>query len=138
MSHPTHTPERVLFVCVHNAARSRMAEALLRDLGRPIRGGEFWVRVGPLVIEALAQIGLSVPRTDAQPSSQGLVSAAGSVAVSLGKHEVQQERNDAVSNSVNDTPQSSQRGECSTPWTGTGGQTPHVFDGAAVGSHRKW
>lgn len=63
---------KVLFVCVHNAARSRMAEALLRDLG----DGRFEVtsagfeprEVNPLVIEALGQVGLTLPSTAPQPS----------------------------------------------------------------------
>ena len=63
---------RVLFVCVHNAARSRMAEALLRELGGPrfeVTSAGFEPReVNPLVVEALADIGLSLPSTAAQPS----------------------------------------------------------------------
>ena len=63
---------RVLFVCVHNAARSRMAEALLRQLGGPlfeVTSAGFEPRaVNPLVIEALADIGLSLPSTATQPS----------------------------------------------------------------------
>ena len=63
---------KVLFVCVHNAARSRMAEALLRELGGPrfeVTSAGFEPReVNPLVVEALAQIGLSLPSTAPQPS----------------------------------------------------------------------
>jgi arsenate reductase (thioredoxin) len=63
---------RVLFVCVHNAARSRMAEALLRQLGGPrfeVTSAGFEPReVNPLVVEALAGIGLSLPSTTTQPS----------------------------------------------------------------------
>ena len=63
---------RVLFVCVHNAARSRMAEALLRELGGPrceVTSAGFEPReVNPLVVEALADIGLSLPSIAAQPS----------------------------------------------------------------------
>lgn len=62
----------VLFVCVHNAARSRMAEALLRKLGGPrfeVTSAGFEPReVNPLVVEALAELGLSLPSTDPQPS----------------------------------------------------------------------
>jgi len=63
---------KVLFVCVHNAARSRIAEALLRKLG----GSRFDAtsagfephEANPLAVEALARIGLSLPFTGVQPS----------------------------------------------------------------------
>lgn len=63
---------KVLFVCIHNAARSRMAEALLRNLG----GTRFEVtsagyephEVNPLVVEALHLTGLSVAESGPQPS----------------------------------------------------------------------
>lgn len=66
------TDVKVLFVCVHNAARSRMAEALLRELG----AGRFEVtsagfeprELNPLAVEALTDVGLALPSTDAQPS----------------------------------------------------------------------
>ncbi len=65
-------PVRVLFVCVHNAGRSRLAEALLRELGGPrfeVTSAGFEPRaVNPLVVEALADVGLSLPSTAAQPS----------------------------------------------------------------------
>jgi arsenate reductase len=55
---------RVLFVCVHNAARSQMAEALLRQLG----GAGFLVEsagfepapVNPLAIAAMREIGIDI------------------------------------------------------------------------------
>lgn len=63
---------RVLFVCVHNAARSRMAEALLRSRAASrfeVTSAGFEPReVNPLVIEALAKIGLSLPSKGPQPS----------------------------------------------------------------------
>ena len=63
-------PERsVLFVCIHNSARSQMAEAFLREMG----GAQFKVesaglepgQINPLVVEAMLQIGidLSAART---------------------------------------------------------------------------
>ena len=63
---------KVLFVCVHNAARSRMAETLLSDMG----GRRFEVMsagfephpINPIVAEALAQIGLRPCSTEPQPS----------------------------------------------------------------------
>lgn len=54
---------KVLFVCVHNAARSRMAEAFLRQLGGPrfeVSSSGFEPReVNPLVIEAMARVGVT-------------------------------------------------------------------------------
>jgi arsenate reductase (thioredoxin) len=52
---------RVLFVCVHNSARSRMAEAFLNDLG----GGRFLAEsagldprdINPLVVEVMQELG---------------------------------------------------------------------------------
>ena len=52
---------RVLFVCIHNSARSQMAEAFLNDLG----GGRFFAEsagleprdINPLVVEVMAELG---------------------------------------------------------------------------------
>lgn len=63
---------KVLFVCVHNAARSRIAEALLRKVGGPrfdvTSAGFEPHEANPLAIEALARSGLSLPFTGVQPS----------------------------------------------------------------------
>jgi arsenate reductase len=63
---------KVLFVCVHNAARSRMTEALLRELGGPrfeVTSAGFEPHgVNPLVVEALAKVGLALPSPARQPS----------------------------------------------------------------------
>jgi len=64
--------KKVLFVCVHNTARSRMAEALLRHDG----GREFEVAsagyeardVNPLVVEAMAIINVPLASTGPQPT----------------------------------------------------------------------
>ncbi|KWT88548.1 arsenate reductase ArsC [Candidatus Magnetominusculus xianensis] len=56
--------ERVLFVCIHNSARSQMAEALLRRLG----GGRYEAEsaglepgvLNPLVVEVLQEIGIDI------------------------------------------------------------------------------
>jgi arsenate reductase len=62
----------VLFVCIHNAARSRMAEALLRHLGGPrfeVTSAGYEPReVNPLVVEALQLIGLRLAHPGPQPS----------------------------------------------------------------------
>lgn len=56
--------QRVLFVCVHNSARSQMAEELLRKLA----GDKFEVesagiepgKLNPVVIEVLKEIGMDI------------------------------------------------------------------------------
>jgi arsenate reductase len=58
------TPQRVLFLCTHNSARSQMAEGLLRALS----GGRFEAYsartaatlVRPLAIRAMAEIGIDI------------------------------------------------------------------------------
>jgi arsenate reductase (thioredoxin) len=67
-----HDVIKVLFVCVHNAARSRMAEAFLRQRG----GARFEVTsagfepraVNSLVVESMAAIGIKLAATGPQPS----------------------------------------------------------------------
>lgn len=65
-------PIRVLFVCVHNAARSRIAEAWLRALGGPrfdVTSAGFQPReIDPLVIEALPELALALQTRGPQPS----------------------------------------------------------------------
>jgi arsenate reductase len=55
---------RVLFVCVHNAARSQMAEALLRDMAGDrfeVESAGFDLRpLNPLAVEALRRIGIDI------------------------------------------------------------------------------
>ena len=54
--------KKVLFVCIHNSARSQMAEAFLNQIG----GGEFEAhsaglepgKLNPVVVEAMKEIGL--------------------------------------------------------------------------------
>ena len=63
---------KVLFVCVQNAARSRMAEALLRQLGGPhfeVASAGYEPReANPLVVEVLEAGGTKLQTTSRQPS----------------------------------------------------------------------
>src|SRR4051794_25320114 len=64
----SETPKRVLFVCVHNAGRSQMAEAFTNHLagekGDPVlglsAGTEAGSRINPLAVEVMAEIGISM------------------------------------------------------------------------------
>lgn len=57
---------KVLFVCIHNSARSQMAEALLKKIGGPdfevesagLEPGE----LNPLAVEAMALIGIDISK----------------------------------------------------------------------------
>jgi arsenate reductase len=57
-------PQRVLFLCTHNSARSQMAEGLLRHLGagrfRAFSAGTEAARVRPLAIRIMAEIGIDI------------------------------------------------------------------------------
>ncbi|MFA5089430.1 MAG: arsenate reductase ArsC [Candidatus Omnitrophota bacterium] len=60
--------KKVLFVCVHNSARSQMAEALLKHLSR----GRFEVesaglepgKLNPLAIEVMKEIGIDISQNN--------------------------------------------------------------------------
>jgi len=57
-------PQRVLFLCTHNSARSQMAEGLLRSLGgdrfETHSAGTEATRVRPLAIQAMAELGVDI------------------------------------------------------------------------------
>ena len=61
----TAEPIRVLFLCLHNSARSQMAEGLLRHIGGDAfeslsAGSEPTTRVRPLAIEAMRERGIDI------------------------------------------------------------------------------
>jgi arsenate reductase (thioredoxin) len=63
MSEP-RTPQRVLFLCTHNSARSQMAEGLLRELGgdrfEACSAGTEATLVRPLAIRAMGELGIDI------------------------------------------------------------------------------
>ena len=78
----------VLFVCVHNAGRSQMAAGLmnLRGAGRvQVRsaGSEPADEINPLVVEAMAEVGVDLRRELPKPLSDEAVRAA-DVVVTMG------------------------------------------------------
>lgn len=58
--------ERVLFLCTHNAARSQMAEAFLRELYEDqyevFSAGTEPTSINPYVVEAMAEIGIDLSK----------------------------------------------------------------------------
>ena len=81
------TPE-VLFVCVHNAGRSRMAAALLEHYAQGrvrVRSGgsEPAERLNPVVIEAMAEIGIDITREYPKPTTDEMVRGA-DVVITMG------------------------------------------------------
>jgi len=65
-------PIKVLFVCVHNAARSRIAETYLKNLGGPAfevsSAGFEPQEANPLVIKAMQRVSVPLATTEKQPS----------------------------------------------------------------------
>ncbi len=66
--------KRVLFICVHNAARSQMAEAFLNDLGKDVfdaySAGLEPTSVHPLVLEAMKELGYDLSEYRAKSAFQ--------------------------------------------------------------------
>ncbi|MGD9573097.1 MAG: arsenate reductase ArsC [Thermoleophilia bacterium] len=82
-----HTPE-VLFVCVHNAGRSQMAALLTDHLGAGrvrVRsaGSDPADRVNPLVVAAMAEVGLDMSAAFPKPLTDDAVRTA-DVVVTMG------------------------------------------------------
>jgi len=83
----TDWPE-ILFVCVHNAGRSRMAAALLdRHAGGAVQvrsaGSDPADQINPAVVEAMREIGLDLSREFPKPLTDDAVQAA-DVVVTMG------------------------------------------------------
>jgi protein-tyrosine-phosphatase len=81
------TPE-VLFVCVHNAGRSQMAAAFLdRHAGGRVRvrsaGSEPADEVNPVVVEAMAEVGIDVTMEVPKPLTEEAVRTA-DVVITMG------------------------------------------------------
>lgn len=65
--------KRVIFICIHNSARSQMAEAFLKDLC----GNEFEVesaglepgRLNPIVVEAMREVGMDISGNQTKAAS---------------------------------------------------------------------
>jgi len=74
----------VLFVCVHNAGRSQMAEAFVNKLAAdhhyPIRGlsagTEAGERVNPLAVQAMAEVGISLDGQKPKQLTQAMADTA--------------------------------------------------------------
>lgn len=84
----TQGATELLFLCVHNAGRSQMAAALAAHLG----GERVHVRsagsapageINPVVIEAMAELGLDLSREFPKPLAEGAVREAG-VVITMG------------------------------------------------------
>jgi arsenate reductase len=81
MDQPT---KHVLFVCVHNAGRSQMAEAftnaLAAERGIPVRGlsagTEAGIRINPLAVEVMAELGISMEGQTPKQLTQELADSA--------------------------------------------------------------
>jgi len=62
---------RILFLCTHNAARSQMAEALLRQLAgervQSFSAGTHPSHVHPLAVRAMAEIGIDISQAESKP-----------------------------------------------------------------------
>ena len=74
--------KRVLFLCVHNAGRSQMAEAFFNQLagGRALSansaGTQPMLRVHPVVVEAMAEEGIELAGRLPQAMTQDMVEQA--------------------------------------------------------------
>jgi len=80
--------KKILFVCVENAGRSQMAEAFFKKylpLGfQPISAGtKPAVRINPIVIQAMKEVGIDIKNNSPQNISQQMIDEA-EIAVNMG------------------------------------------------------
>jgi arsenate reductase len=74
----------ILYVCVHNAGRSQMAEAFTNELaakrGLPVRGEsagtEAGERVNPLAVQVMSELGISMEGQKPKQLTQEMADAA--------------------------------------------------------------
>jgi arsenate reductase len=74
----------ILFVCVHKAGRSQMAEAFTNKLaaerGLPVRGlsagTEAGTRINPLAVEAMKELGISMEGQEPKQLTQDMADSA--------------------------------------------------------------
>jgi arsenate reductase (thioredoxin) len=74
----------VLYVCVHNAGRSQMAEAFTNKLaaerGLPVQGQsagtEVGSRINPLAVEAMSELGISMEGQSPKQLTQAMADSA--------------------------------------------------------------
>lgn len=79
--------KQILYVCVHNAGRSQMAEAFTNTLaarrGLAVRGlsagTEAGERVNPLALQAMAEVGISLEGQRPKQLTQDMADAAGRI-----------------------------------------------------------
>src|SRR5256885_2702453 len=65
--------KRVLFVCIHNSARSQMAEAFLNNIcGEQFEAQSAGLEPGklnPIVVEAMREVGIDISRNQTKSAS---------------------------------------------------------------------
>jgi len=70
--------KKVLFVCIHNSARSQMAEAFLKDICadqfEALSAGLEPGKLNPIVVEAMQEIGIDISRNQTKSVSDMLES----------------------------------------------------------------
>jgi len=80
--------KKILFVCVENAGRSQMAEAFFKKYFpsgfQPISAGtKPAVRVNPIVIQAMKEVGIDIENNSPQKISQQMIDEA-EITVNMG------------------------------------------------------